>query len=156
LRNVQALPCTVSKVSVSGRILIIDDDPMNVEVIEAFLAEVSDEILGIIDPAQAERVFGEFEPDIVLLDLHMPDPDGFELLRRFKDIRSRRGYVPFVVLSADDESAAQDDALALGADDFLTKPMRRWEVVLRVENLLRTRRLFLEQGKAETTTVFSG
>jgi putative two-component system response regulator len=91
-----------------------------------------------------EQAFEEFEPDIVLLDLHMPDPDGLELLRRLRSARLSLGYLPVVVLTGDTSRLARNSALLLGADDFLTKPLDGDEVVLRVRNLLRTRELYLE------------
>ena len=68
----------------NARILIIDDDPDNAEQLVRFVASDASETRLVTESAQAERVFREFEPDLVLLDLHMPDPDGFEVLRRLQ------------------------------------------------------------------------
>jgi signal transduction histidine kinase len=106
------------------------------------------EIRGVTDSTQAEHVFSEFEPDLVLLDLHMPHPDGLEILRRIRDARSRLGFLPVVVLTGDLGTVARNNALDLGADDFLTKPLDRQEVVLRVRNLLATRRLHVDLARA--------
>ena len=132
----------------SQRVLIVDDDPANVEMLEAFLSEESDSIRGLTDSKHVERVFAEFGPDIVLLDLHMPDPDGLEILRRLRSVRASLGFLPFVVLTGDGGGVARNSALLLGADDFLTKPLDRHEVILRVRNLLRTRALYVELARA--------
>jgi putative two-component system response regulator len=84
----------------------------------------------------------------VLLDLHMPNPDGLEVLRRLRGVRESLGFLPVIVLTADTGHVARNAALILGADEFLTKPLDRTEVVLRVRNLLRTRRLYVELARA--------
>jgi len=133
---------------VSGRILIVDDEPANILLLEAFLENAAVEIRGLSDSRQVEQVFTEFEPDLVLLDLHMPDPDGLEILRRLRSARESLGYLPVVMLTGDTGKVARNSALILGADDFLTKPLDRAEVVLRVRNLLRTRELYVDLTKA--------
>jgi len=131
-----------------SRILIVDDEQPNVMLLEAILSSPAAQILSLTDSRQVERTFTEFEPDIVLLDLHMPKPDGIEVLRRIAEARARRGFVPVVVLTADTRSVARKGALLLGADDFLIKPLDRDEVQLRVRNLLHTRELYVELAEA--------
>ncbi len=132
----------------NNRILIVDDDPANIEMLEVFLADEASSIRGLTQSREVEQVFMEFEPDIVLLDLHMPEPDGLEILRRLRSIRTELGFLPVIVLTGDTGHVARNSALVLGADDFLTKPLDRQEVVLRVRNLLRTRRLYVELANA--------
>jgi putative two-component system response regulator len=84
----------------------------------------------------------------MLLDLHMPAPDGLEILRNLRSVRESLGFLPVIVLTGDTGRTARNSALLLGADDFLTKPLDRQEVVLRVRNLLRTRRLYVELAEA--------
>ena len=127
----------------SGRILIVDDEEANVLLLEAILAGVGDKIRTLTDSRQVEEVFLEFEPDIVLLDLHMPVLDGQEVLRRIRGARDKQGFLPVIVLTSDTSRVARNSALLLGANDFLIKPLDRTEVVLRVRNLLRMRELFL-------------
>jgi len=133
---------------VAGRILIVDDEPANVLLLETILADTASEIRSLQDSRQVEQVFTEFEPDILLLDLHMPDPDGLEVLRRLRSVRNSLGFLPVIVLTGDTGKVARNSALILGADDFLTKPLDREEVVLRVRNLLRTRQLYEELATA--------
>jgi putative two-component system response regulator len=132
----------------SARILIVDDEPVNIELLEAYLADADTEIRGVTDSRQVEQVFDEFDPDIVLLDLRMPPPDGLEILQRLRGARLSLGFLPVIVLTADTTRVARNSALLLGANDFLTKPLDRDEVVLRVRNLLRTRELWVELAQA--------
>jgi putative two-component system response regulator len=132
----------------SARILIVDDEHASVELLEAYLADPDTEIRGVTDSRQAEQVFNDFDPDIILLDLRMPDPDGLEILRRLRGARLSLGYLPVIVLTADTSRVARNSAMLLGANDFLTKPLDREEVVLRVRNLLRTRALYVELTQA--------
>jgi signal transduction histidine kinase len=132
----------------SSRVLIVDDSEDDVEMLQRFLADEDTVIRGLTDSRLTERVFDEFEPDLVLLDLHMPQPDGLEILRRLGKARQRLGFLPVVVLIGDIGQVARNTALDLGADDFLTKPLDRQEVVLRVRNLLATRRLHVDLARA--------
>jgi putative two-component system response regulator len=129
---------------VTARILIIDDDPDTAELLVRFVTSETSETRVVTESAQAERAFEEFEPDLVLLDLHMPDPDGFEVLRRLQSVRTALGYLPVIILTGDTGKSARNEALVLGADDFINKPLDRHEVVLRVRNLLRTRQLYTD------------
>ena len=132
----------------SGRILIVDDEPANILLLETYLENSGVEMRSLSDSRLVETVFREFEPDIVLLDLHMPDPDGLEVLRRLRSARESLGYLPVVMLTGDTGKVARNSALILGADDFLIKPLDRDEVVLRVRNLLRTRELYVDLARA--------
>ncbi|GAC1505897.1 MAG: response regulator [Candidatus Dormibacteraceae bacterium] len=140
---------TLTGKSIAGnRILIVDDDPDNIEMLERFLAGDASAIRSVTQSNQVEHAFLEFEPDIMLLDLHMPPPDGLEILRNLRSVRESLGFLPVIVLTGDTARVARNSALLLGADDFLTKPLDGQEVVLRVRNLLRTRHLYLELAEA--------
>src|SRR5437870_13671191 len=102
------------------------------------LVNVADEICAVLDSNEAEQAFKDFAPDLVLLDLHMPQPDGLEILRRLRVGRDSVRFPPVIVLTGDERSVAKSNALALGADDFLTKPLDRQEAVVRVRNHPRT------------------
>ncbi len=134
----------------TSRVLIVDDEPANVLLLESMLAEQPDlEVKTVTDSRLAEREFLDFEPDIVLLDLHMPKPDGIEILTSLRSLRESLGFLPIVVLTGDTTRLARNSALVLGADDFLLKPLDREEVLLRVRNLLHTRRLYTELASAK-------
>jgi putative two-component system response regulator len=131
-----------------ARVLIVDDEPANVVLLEEFLSETATEIRSLTDPRETEHAFSEFAPDIVLLDVHMPGIDGYEVLRRLSSARESLGFLPVIVLTGDTSRVARNSALLLGANDFLTKPLDRTEVVLRVRNLLHMRELFVELDAA--------
>ena len=87
------------------------------------------------------EMFVESRPDLVLLDLHMPGMDGFELMEQLGPLTGRRRRVPFLVLTADATEETKRRALSMGARDFLTKPLDRIELLLRVRNLLQVKQL---------------
>jgi hypothetical protein len=87
-------------------------------------------------------------PDLVLLDLHMPHVDGFEVLDRIVEETPDGGYVPVLVLTADVTPEAKQRALSRGARDFLVKPLDATETLLRIRNLLETRLLHQDQARA--------
>jgi putative two-component system response regulator len=138
--------------SSANRVLIVDDDPVNIELLTHYLTGHVDDIRGLTDSRQVEAVFAEYQPDLVLLDLHMPEPDGLEVLRRLRGARLSLGFLPVIMLTADSGHVARNSALILGADDFLTKPFDREEVILRARNLLRTRQVYIDakEGRAES------
>jgi putative two-component system response regulator len=126
-------------------ILIIDDEVANIRFLEVLLGQAGYTALhATTNPKEALARFIEAQPDLILLDLHMPPPDGFELLAQFPQLLDRDTYLPILVLTADVTSQAKQRALHSGAADFLSKPLDAAEVLLRVRNLLQTRRLHLQ------------
>jgi DNA-binding response OmpR family regulator len=138
----------------NSRIFIIDDEPTNIELLEKTLQRQSfTNILSTTKSARAFELFVAFEPDIILLDLRMPVPDGYSLLLQFKESRPLDEYLPVVILTADITKEARHKALALGAHDFLNKPLDTVEVILRVWNLLETRALYKRLKAVDGTFV---
>ena len=136
----------------SNRILIVDDEPANILLLEAILFDVADETLGVTDSKAVEQAFIDFMPDLVLLDLHMPEPDGFEIMRRLQRDRESQDFIPVIVLTADDSEESRRNALDVGADDYLTKPLDSKQVLSRVRSLLHTRHLYLGTHSVEHHT----
>lgn len=133
-----------------ARVLVVDNEAVNVTMLTKLLDRVHlGQIEGVTDSSLVMERVRDFDPDIVLLDLHMPAPDGYELLRQIKELTSG-GFLPVVIVSADITNEARDRALAGGADDFLTKPFRMTETVLRVRNLVRTRGLHQALNRQNT------
>ncbi|MGK9230123.1 response regulator [Inquilinus limosus] len=129
-------------------ILIVDDEPANVVLLERLLKrEGFTRLLATTDPRRALPLFQEHPVDLVLLDLMMPELDGYALLETFSRLIPARTYLPILVLTADATLAARRRALSLGAKDFLTKPFDAVEAVLRIFNLLETRILTLELAR---------
>ena len=125
------------------KILIVDDEPVNVALLEEILIENEYMRLeSVIDSRQALDVFRRFQPDIVLLDLMMPPPDGFAILERLR-AETQETFLPIVILTADTNEESKRRALEAGATDFLLKPFDHVEVALRIRNLLKSRRAHL-------------
>ena len=127
-----------------ARILVIDDQEDNVLLLERMLVPSYPNFMGIADPTVAIETVTGFAPDIVLLDLHMPRVSGFEVLEQIRLHDGEHDLLPVIVLTADSTTAARNRALELGANDFLTKPLDRHEVLLRVRNALQLRMLQLD------------
>ena len=126
------------------KIVVIDDEPANVALLEAMLAEGGyTRVKTVTDSRLAMETCVSFEPDLVLLDLMMPYVDGFTVL---ESLRAAAGeaFLPVIVLTADANETTKLRALRAGATDFLLKPFDQLEVLLRMNNLLETRRLHLQ------------
>jgi putative two-component system response regulator len=137
-----------------AKILIVDDEQANVRVLERLLAgSGSARVVGTTDPRDALPLFHELQPDLILLDLHMPHLDGLSVLEQLRKAITEDDFVPVLVLTADVTREAKEQALRSGAKDFLTKPFDFNEVLLRSRNLLETRslHLLLEQRVEERT-----
>src|SRR5260370_27959140 len=109
---------------------MVDDEPANLLLLEEFLSDTATEVYSTTDPREVERAFNDFQPDIVLLDLHMPEIDGREILSRLRGPRDSLGFLPVVVLTGDTLRAARDSAFVLGPNDFLTKPPGKTDALL--------------------------
>lgn len=132
-------------------ILIVDDEPRGRELLEALLAPLGCQLEFAADGMEAYQQTVKHQPDLVLLDVMMPELDGFEVCRR---IRSTPGVaeVPIVMVTALDDRDSRLAAIQAGADDFLTKPIDRIEVRARVQSITRLnryRRLLAERSKFE-------
>jgi putative two-component system response regulator len=135
-----------------ARILIVDDQPPNVLLLERLLADAGyTEVASTTDSARALPLCATYDPDLLLLDLQMPDPDGFEIMRQLDARTSGTDKLPVLILTADSTSATKRAALAAGASDFLNKPFDATEAILRIRNLLLTRLLQRELRNQNAT-----
>lgn len=134
------------------RILIVDDEPANTEFLRHVLQpEGYGELVEFTNAAAALDSLKQDRPDLVLLDLMMPDFDGYQFLEHLRSHVGTSDYLPVLVVTGDTSAEAQRRALSLGARDFLTKPLSPADVRLRVRNLLETR--FLQQQLREYNTL---
>lgn len=128
-----------------AKILIVDDEQANVRLLERLLELIgATRVKSTFDSREAVALFMEFRPDLVLLDLHMPNVNGFEIMEQIKALAPGDNPVPVLVLTADVTTKTKHRALAAGAKDFLTKPMDQSEVLLRIRNLLENRFLHIQ------------
>jgi putative two-component system response regulator len=127
-----------------ARIIIVDDERANVALLERILEQDGySNLCGTTQPEAVVELCTQTPPDLLLLDLHMPRLDGFELLEQLKPWLESRA-VPVLVLTADTTREAKRRALSGGASDFLTKPFDASEALLRIRNLILNRFLQLE------------
>lgn len=127
----------------NSKILIVEDDPGIVTLLELILEDAGyPNVVSTTDPREALDLYLGFEPDLILLDLHMPHKSGLEVMWDLREYVSE-SYVPVLMLTGDISQEAKVRALATGAKDFLHKPYDNTEVRLRIKNLLETRHLYL-------------
>ncbi|MEO8090125.1 MAG: HD domain-containing phosphohydrolase [Gemmatimonadales bacterium] len=125
-----------------ARILIVDDEASNVKVLERVLAAAGyRRVTAITAPREAIARFAEIQPDLLLLDLHMPEIDGMAVMERLRAQLPASEFFPILMLTGDASPQACQRALGLGASDFVAKPFDMHEVLIRIRNLLETRSL---------------
>ncbi len=128
--------------SLSSHILVVDDSASNLLLVERILQMAG--YTHVQTLSRSSEVVAYFEadpPDLLLLDLQMPQPNGFEVMRLLARWTTGTRYIPVLVLTADASQQTRHDALEAGARDFLTQPLDHTDVLLRIRNLLQTRDL---------------
>jgi two-component system KDP operon response regulator KdpE len=115
------------------RILVVDDDPAMVGAITALVGTEGHQVITAYDGLTAVRRFRDEHPDLVLLDLAMPGPDGFSVAGQIR----AAGDAPIIVVSGESSEAAKVKALGIGADDYLVKPFGRAELLARIAAVMR-------------------
>lgn len=123
----------------SGRVLVVDDIAANVRLLSGILKVAGYEVVTASGGEEGLRQVEATSPDVVLLDVMMPDMDGFEVCRRIK-ANPATSWLPVVFVTALQETADRIAAIEAGADDFLTKPVDEVEVEARVKSLVRVKR----------------
>jgi two-component system NtrC family sensor kinase len=136
-----------------SRILIVDDQTDNLRVLATVLGFAGYANVNCLDDSRnILQEFQQFQPDLILLDLHMPHVDGLAAMDQLATVIPEDDYLPVLVLTGDGTSEAKEKALSHGAHDYLSKPLNRTEVQLRVKNLLQSRQLHL-QLKAQNASL---
>lgn len=121
-----------------NRILIADDNEPNRELLEAYLATVDCETETAVDGQDTLNKVQSFRPDLILLDVMMPKLSGFEVCRRLRaDATTKDAGV--LMVTALDQSTDVEQGVAAGTDDFITKPINKTELLLRVRAMLESR-----------------
>lgn len=124
----------------TARVLIVDDIPTNVRLLEARLSAEYFEVMTASSGREALSICEREDVDIVLLDVMMPEMDGFEVCRRLKSHR-RTQHIPVLMITALDQPSDRVKGLEVGADDFLTKPVDDVQLMARVKSLVRLKAL---------------
>ena len=119
----------------TNKILIADDNEANVELLEAYLANVDCEIQIPVDGQDTLDKVEMFQPDLILLDVMMPKRSGFEVCEQIKADPEKRGIM-ILMVTALNELGDIERAVRAGTDDFLSKPVNKVELLKRVENML--------------------
>jgi len=132
----------------TGTVLVVDDQPENLELLASALRPLGYEVLGAGDGASALAIARDRQPDVVLLDVVMPEMDGFEVCRRLKGDAETQ-LLPVVFITGLDSREARLKGLGAGATDFLSKPFDLTELEVRVRNLVTFRRLTEDLESAE-------
>jgi DNA-binding response OmpR family regulator len=125
-----------------GKILVVDDEPRILQILTAYLKREGYSVVTAGDGQKALELFRRERPDLIILDLMLPELDGLEVCR----IIRREAATPIIMLTARDEEADKLIGLELGADDYVTKPFSPREVVARVKAVLRRASAPKEEG----------
>lgn len=123
-----------------AKVLIADDNPQILELLEAYLEPLPIDVALASNGQDAYDAVEQTRPDLILLDIMMPRRSGFEVCRALKD-DPRYSDIPIIMVTALNETGDMERARESGADDFLCKPVNKNELLERVRNLLKLRRL---------------
>ena len=130
-------------------VLIVDDNPQNVELLQAFLESLPVRIVTAVDGVDALKKVKEHSPDLILLDIMMPQMSGFQVCRTLKGDSKTRD-IQVLMVTALNELGDIEHATECGTDDFVSKPVNKLELLTRVKSLLRVRHLKSELERALT------
>jgi two-component system, OmpR family, alkaline phosphatase synthesis response regulator PhoP len=129
------------------RVLIADDNPQGVELLDAYLTGCDYDINTAADGEETLRKVKEWQPDLILLDIMMPKISGFEVCKRLRCDPATRD-IAVLMITALDQPSDVERAVEAGTDDFLTKPINKSELLLRVRAALKSRLNKLELDRA--------
>ena len=121
-----------------ARILVAEDNPEGAELLQAYLSETDYDVEIVSDGEETLRKVREWHPDVLLLDVMMPKISGFEVCKQIKADPATRDIVVLMV-TALDQASDVDRAVAVGTNDFFTKPVNKTELLLRVRSALHSR-----------------
>ena len=126
-----------------NKILLVEDEPKVCELIKAYLVKDGDDVVIAGDGKTAVEKAQTYQPDLILLDLNLPELDGLEVCRQIR----KQSNVPIIMLTARDEEVDKVVGLEIGADDYVTKPFSPRELSARVSAVLRRYREGFKKGE---------
>lgn len=122
------------------KVLVVDDEPRNVKLLDALLRPLNYEVLKAFNGEEALSIVGKVNLDLILLDIMMPGMDGYEVCRRLKGNESTR-LIPVIMVTALADVESKIKGIEAGADDFLSKPPNKTELLARTRSLIKLKRL---------------
>jgi len=137
-----------SSPSQNGTILVVDDIATNIQLLTAYLSSVGYHVVSAMDGQEALDRVADCKTDLVLLDVMMPKLNGFEVCQRLKQDKLS-SFIPVIMVTGLNEVEHKVKAMESGADDFVTKPFNRVELLTRVKSLLRIKQLYEELESAK-------
>ncbi|HWE00763.1 MAG TPA: response regulator [Tepidisphaeraceae bacterium] len=144
-----AEPANTESFLPQSTVLIVDDNPQNVELLQAFLESLPVKLVTAADGVEALAKVVEHHPDLILLDIMMPHMSGFQVCKRLKADPKTRD-IQILMVTALNELGDIETATECGTDDFVSKPVNKFELLTRVKSLLRVRHLKSELERALT------
>src|SRR5688572_9692743 len=149
--NTAANPAPASTESFlpDSTVLLVDDNPQNVELLQAFLESLPVRLVTAVDGVDALEKVAEHNPGLILLDVMMPRMSGFQVCKRLKSDAKTRD-IQILMVTALNELGDIEQANECGTDDFVSKPVNKLELLTRVKSLLRVRHLKSELERALT------
>lgn len=131
-------------------VLVVDDNAQNLELILAYLEDLDCQTLSAEGGQEALDIIRLTPPDLVLLDVMMPKISGFEVCKRIKS-NPDTDHIPVIMVTALNEIGDIEKAIDSGTDDFLSKPVNKWELLTRVKTMLKLKHL---EDKLERTLAY--
>ena len=123
-----------------AKVLVVDDNLQNLELILTYLEDIDCQTLSAEGGQQALEIIENQMPDLVLLDVMMPKISGFEVCKKIKN-NPKTQQIPVIMVTALNEIGDIERAIASGTDDFLSKPVNKWELLTRVRTMLKLKHL---------------
>jgi len=135
------------------RILIVDDEPVNLDFFELMLGKLGFEVVTAEDGEEALERIGEFNPDLIILDNVMPKLSGWQVTRLLKTDETYNEYkdIPVIMFSAMDDVKDKVEGFELGIEDYITKPFNFSEVLARIRAVLRSNKLYVQIKQKQRT-----
>lgn len=134
----------------NSTVLVVDDNLHNLELIMAYLEDIDCKILSAEGGREALEIIRQTPPDLVLLDVMMPQISGFEVCKQIKN-NPDTAHIPVIMVTALSEMGDIERAIDSGTDDFLSKPVNKWELLTRVKTMLKLKHL---EDKLERTLAY--
>ena len=140
-------PTTHESFLPQSTVLVVDDNPQNVELLLAFLESLPVKLYTATDGIEALAAVEQYQPDLILLDIMMPRMSGYQVCRKLKGDPATRD-IQILMVTALNELGDVEQAAECGTDDFISKPVNKFELLTRVKSLLRVRHLKNELERA--------